>query len=91
MGTCWATDSWAANSWAESAWADLSNVTNLSVLSLDLGGLSKSIIWKGNILPVTVLAAAPTGDAPSDKGVCFYIEGGVAKMALWNGSAWVTT
>lgn len=91
MGTCWATDSWAANSWAEGAWADLSNVTNLSVLSLDLGGLSKSIIWKGNILPVTVLTAAPTGDAPSDKGVVFYIEDGLLKVAGWNGSAWVTS
>ena len=50
-----------------------------------------SISFTGNCLPIALAAGEPVDAPDSNKGLVAYIEGGVLKLAAWDGAAWVTT
>ena len=50
-----------------------------------------SISFTGNCFPIALAAGEPVDAPDSNKGLVAYIEGGVLKLAAWDGAAWVTT
>jgi hypothetical protein len=66
------------------------NISPLSILSMELGGgLSKSINFSGNELPISVATTAPTTTPSNGKGIVFVVSGGTLVIYGWNGSNWV--
>jgi hypothetical protein len=64
-----------------------SDLKKVAVISLGLGGdLYKSEIWSGNLLPIEVVYNIPTNAPPGNKGVVFYVDGGVSTVYVWDSS-----
>lgn len=89
-GSSWGVSSAWGNTWA--AGTVSTTFKNLKVLSLKLSDkLSLSISVTGDTIPISLLAAAPSGAPPAGRGLVAYIDSGTLKLAAWTGSAWVTT
>lgn len=63
-------------------------LTGLSIMSLDLGGIVKSIGITGNSLPIDIVTSTPIDAPPGNKGVVFKVAGGVVTLYVWDGSVW---
>ena len=66
----------------------LQNLVAVS-LDLDLGSVSRSIGWNGNMLPITIINSTPTNAPPGGKGFVIKILGGVMTLYAWDGTAWI--
>lgn len=94
-------DAWGSSWGASSAWGNTwvagttaTSFNPLQILSLKLSQqLALSISVKGNLLPLTLLSAAPSGTPPAGKGLVGYLSGDDFLLATWDSSnsAWVKT
>ena len=75
-----------------SAVAKISGVIlqTMKTLSMDsdMGLISQSIGWSGNMLPIAIVDDTPVAAPPGGKGFVVKVVGGVATAYIWDGAAW---
>jgi len=64
-------------------------LSQLTALSLEIDPiLFRSVVWTGNVVPLSITTNAPVDPPPNGKGVVFRVTAGVVTIYVWDGTAW---